>query len=319
MSVINDDNKKKEEIQIEFNDNKSINSKKTVKPGMDEGINLYGFQLPKVEGDKAIKCWNCESLLMVKSEWKVVQCPTCEKICKIPNERPPDNNPQVRLNNNMNHMNLNMPYVYAIIICPFCKTDNKVRSNSEHMICFRCHNSMNVVKEKNTNSLSINTDKVQFNYSKVGTAPQKSVRFSDMFFPDPMYFPGYYPIGSSYSPLYPQNDPAEVDAYYRRKLNYEMFKHHIEKNKEQKIRDNKKPLMDRLYQIRNSLQLDSNNTNYNINNNYIINSDKYTNNYNTHNNNIETGFEDKIKDIKNKLTNSKRNKNQAVYNSLVNI
>jgi hypothetical protein len=311
MSVINDDkNKKKEDLKIEFDDNQSIHSKKPVKPGMDEGINLYGFQLPKVEGDKAIKCWNCESLLMVKSEWKVVQCPTCEKICKIPNDKPPENS-QIRLNNNMNHMNLNMPYVYAIIICPFCKTDNKVRSNSEHMICFRCHNSMNVVKEKNTNTISINTDKSHFNYGKVGTAPQKSVRFSDMFFPDPMYFPGFYPIGSSYSPLYPQNDPAEIDAYYRRKLNYEMFKHHIEKSKEQKNKHIKKPIMERLSQIRNSLQLESINTFNNLNN-----SEK---NYINNNNNIETGFENKINDIKNRLLNSKKNKNQAIYNSLVNI
>ena len=51
------------------------------------GENLSGIQIPKAQGDKTIKCWNCESLLMVKEEWNVVQCPTCEKVCKIPEDK----------------------------------------------------------------------------------------------------------------------------------------------------------------------------------------------------------------------------------------
>ena len=33
--------------------------------------------------------------------------------------------------------------------------------------------------------------------------PKKTLRFSDVFFPDPMFYPGYYPI-NSLSPLYPE-------------------------------------------------------------------------------------------------------------------
>jgi hypothetical protein len=72
-----------------------------------------GVNIPYVKGDKTIQCWNCESILVVKEEWTVVQCPNCEKINKIP-KRPQQNNvPNIRFNNNLNHFDLNLPYVVS--------------------------------------------------------------------------------------------------------------------------------------------------------------------------------------------------------------
>lgn len=50
------------------------------------------------------------------------------------------------------------------------------------------------------------------NYPNQFTAPPKSMRISDLYFPDPMFYPGYYPsgmnpYGGGYNP-YPSNIPV---------------------------------------------------------------------------------------------------------------
>jgi hypothetical protein len=77
----------------------------------------------------------------------------------------------------------------VIIVCPFCKTENKVKKDSEHVICYKCHNSVNIQKDNRGSSLSQYQNKANNN----GPPQNKSMRFSDMFFPDPMFNPGYYP------------------------------------------------------------------------------------------------------------------------------
>ncbi len=46
---------------------------------------------------------------MVKEEWSVVQCTNCEKVNKIPGTD--DVNKQIRLNDNLNHFDIHLPYV----------------------------------------------------------------------------------------------------------------------------------------------------------------------------------------------------------------
>jgi uncharacterized CHY-type Zn-finger protein len=64
---------------------------------------------------KTIVCWNCQSVLMVKEEWGVVQCTNCDKMNRVPGSGNDVNN-QVRINNNMNHFDVYMPYVVRIYI-----------------------------------------------------------------------------------------------------------------------------------------------------------------------------------------------------------
>ena len=103
-------------------------------------------KIPNIHGEKTMVCWNCASVLMVKDEWSVVICTNCGKINRVPGTE--DNiDSAIRLNDNMNHFDLYVPYVYAVITCPFCQTENKVRKDAEHIVCFQCHNSYNIQKE----------------------------------------------------------------------------------------------------------------------------------------------------------------------------
>ena len=103
-------------------------------------------KIPYIHGEKTIICWNCVSVLMVKEEWSVVRCTNCGKINRVPGTE--DNiDGAIRLNDNMNHFDLYVPYVYAVITCPFCQAENKVRKDAEHVICFQCQNSYNIQHE----------------------------------------------------------------------------------------------------------------------------------------------------------------------------
>lgn len=103
-------------------------------------------KIPNIHGEKTIVCWNCLTVLMVKDEWSVVRCTNCDKINRVPGT---ENNvdSMIRLNDNMNHFDLYVPYVYAVITCPFCQSENKVRKDAEHVVCFQCHNSYNIQHE----------------------------------------------------------------------------------------------------------------------------------------------------------------------------
>ncbi len=68
------------------------------------------MQDPNVKGEKTIVCWNCQTVLMVKEDWNVVQCTNCDKINRIPNA-PNDVNNQIKVNDNLNHFDLYLPYV----------------------------------------------------------------------------------------------------------------------------------------------------------------------------------------------------------------
>jgi hypothetical protein len=221
-------------------------------------------------GEKTIKCWNCEAMMKVKEEWKVVQCPTCEKICKIPTNNIHYNLNNIKYNDNINHFDVNVPYVYILVMCPFCKTDNKLKVGLEHMICYRCHNSVNITPDKTNiqinnsnmrndyynNSNNHSKNQLNFNQPNANYPMRKSMRFSDLFFPDPMFYPGYYPTANSVSPLFPEYDPYAMAEYLDKKNKYNLFMYHIEKNKEKK-KSQESSLMNRIREIKHELKLDS--------------------------------------------------------------
>lgn len=67
-----------------------------------------------------------------------------------------------------------------MVTCPFCKTDNKCRKDAEHIVCFKCKHSFSVLQ-----------DEPKPNPRPAVNFPKS--RVNDMFFPDPMNYPGYYP------------------------------------------------------------------------------------------------------------------------------
>ncbi len=94
--------------------------------------------------EKVIVCWNCLTVVKVKEEWNIVECSFCHKLNRVPHEDT-DNKPDlIKLDKNFNHFELNIPYVYSIVSCPFCFTENRYRKNAEQVICYKCQHSIPV-------------------------------------------------------------------------------------------------------------------------------------------------------------------------------
>ena len=141
----------------------------------------------KKEDEQTIVCWNCLTVLAVKSDWGIVQCTNCDKFNRIPKEKPEP--PQtINLNTNKNHFDVVAPYVYAVMTCPYCQSENKVRKEAEHIICFKCFNSFSI---ENPTIKCISSKKPL-------SIPSKCTRISDLYFPDPMMYPGKYSMPQYY-------------------------------------------------------------------------------------------------------------------------
>lgn len=81
---------------------------------------------------------------MIKDEWGIVQCTNCNKFNRIPGEEGDKNRDMLSLDDNKNHFEICAPYVYVIMTCPYCQSENKVRKEAEHVVCFKCHNSFSI-------------------------------------------------------------------------------------------------------------------------------------------------------------------------------
>jgi hypothetical protein len=129
-------------------------------------------------------CWNCLSVLTVKPTWGIIQCPHCDKFNRVPDC---DEGEKLRLKLDKNNFDIASPYVFVIMTCPFCKEDNKVKKETEHVVCCNCYNSFSI---ENPTIKCISSNKPVTIHNKV-------TRVSDINFPDPMYFRGYYPQPNS--------------------------------------------------------------------------------------------------------------------------
>ena len=183
----------------------------------------------------AIKCWNCQNINIAKNYWNVFKCPVCNVINKIPK-------PLSKLDEILNYLRATQPITYAddkktipilsyLVVCPFCKTDNKVRECACFCICYKCRNKWTIKRPEdnennNNDNIENNVPKVKNNEGnyyrydtkrKIVYPPNKILRYSDMFFPDPMFYPGYYPI-NSLSPLYPEYINPYDDEIYKLRM-----------------------------------------------------------------------------------------------------
>ena len=102
-----------------------------------------GIQVQKPNPDKTVVCWNCLSVLVVRDEWNVVECSECGKLNRVPHEDFPGDT-KISLHESFNHFDLNIPYIFGIVVCPFCRTENRFRRDANHVVCYKCHHSFNV-------------------------------------------------------------------------------------------------------------------------------------------------------------------------------
>jgi len=152
---------------------------------MDENDeNLLNNNGPNSQPEKSMVCWNCLSVLTVKPTWGIIQCPNCDKFNRVPDC---DEGEKLRLKLDKNNFDIASPYVYVIMTCPFCKEDNKVKKETEHVVCCNCYNSFSI---ENPTIKCISSKKPVTIHNKV-------TRVSDINFPDPMFFRGYYPQPNS--------------------------------------------------------------------------------------------------------------------------
>ena len=115
-----------------------------------------------------------------KPTWGIVQCPNCDKFNRVPDC---DEGEKLRLKFDKNNLDIASPYVYVVMTCPFCKEDNKVKKETEHVVCCNCYNSFSI---ENPTIKCISS-------KKPVTISNKVTRVSDINFPDPMFFRGFYP------------------------------------------------------------------------------------------------------------------------------
>ena len=170
--------------------------------------------IPEIDsGHLAIKCWNCNNVNIVKGNLKNIKCSICQEINKIPKpihkfDEILDYLRAAQLRN-FGDEKKTIPLTHYVVNCPYCNTENKIRENALYCICYRCDNRW-TIKRPQDDDISLNPpqDKnEEKNYYKYGKRKimefpkEKTLRFSDLFFPDPMFYPGFYPI-NSISPLY---------------------------------------------------------------------------------------------------------------------
>ena len=103
--------------------------------------NLLNNNGPNSQPEKSMVCWNCLSVLTVKPTWGIIQCPNCDKFNRVPDC---DEGEKLRLKLDKNNFDIASPYVYVIMTCPFCKEDNKVKKETEHVVCCNCYNSFSI-------------------------------------------------------------------------------------------------------------------------------------------------------------------------------
>ena len=97
----------------------------------DNDENLLNNNGPNSQPEKSMVCWNCLSVLTVKPTWGIIQCPHCDKFNRVPDC---DEGEKLRLKLDKNNFDIASPYVYVVMTCPFCKEDNKVKKETEHVV-----------------------------------------------------------------------------------------------------------------------------------------------------------------------------------------
>ena len=126
-----------------------------------------------------LTCYNCLSVLLVRKDWNFIRCGECQKINRIPKAQITEN-----YNNNSYYQEDNdligdIPYLYGLVNCPFCATENKIRKEAKRVTCYNCGNNFTV------NGYANDKIKRLSEYEK-NKYPNYFIRYKE-------YIPIYYP------------------------------------------------------------------------------------------------------------------------------
>ena len=99
-------------------------------------------------GDLAIKCWNCDNINICNYNMNIIQCPVCNEMNKVPKvmDRIDELLMLAKANTCTSYADINhtVPLVNYIVVCPYCKCDNKVRETACFCICYMCKNKWTI-------------------------------------------------------------------------------------------------------------------------------------------------------------------------------
>ena len=97
------------------------------------------IKLDRGKREKTVVCWNCQSLLMVKEGWQIVECSECNKLNRISTSQ---NEGTRNIDVGKSYGNLNnkgdVPYMYGIVICPMCESENRFSKYATNINCYKC-------------------------------------------------------------------------------------------------------------------------------------------------------------------------------------
>ena len=124
-------------------------------------------------------CYNCLSVLLIRKDWNFTRCGECQKINRIPKAQITENVTKDSYYIEDNDLIVDIPYVYNLVNCPFCATENKIRKEAKRITCYNCGNSFLV------NGSSNDRIKRLSEYEK-NKYPNYFMRYKE-------YIPIYYP------------------------------------------------------------------------------------------------------------------------------
>ena len=107
----------------------------------DFNRNLNGeIKLNKDRQEKTVVCWNCQSLLLVKEGWQIVECSECNKLNRIAPSNDINQTRNIDVGRSYGNLNIkgDAPFMYGIVVCPMCETENKFSKYDTNVNCYKC-------------------------------------------------------------------------------------------------------------------------------------------------------------------------------------
>jgi hypothetical protein len=162
------------------------------------------------------------------------------------------------------------------MLCPFCKEENKVLKTADHLICYKCKNSVYIQKDKRRrpqNTLNPFSGQVHENnpfrynnYIEPKSLNYPNVYITNPYVPYQMHIPNipynsynpytpYAPYAPNYFPAYPhvQRQPLynkqALDVFAYSKAKYEVYKTALERD----YKDKNDTLTSKIKNLNNSL------------------------------------------------------------------
>lgn len=173
--------------------------------------NLNSLSIPydkSIQNKYTLECWNCKSPIYIEQHCQQFECGNCHRMNKMPQKLINEiyfsqKLKNYRYNSYKNHLDMVLPLPYVIVVCPFCKGENRVQNGKKVMICFICGRGISVdtneerVQKGDMVSLNPNSKYYRFEQGKLNRMvpyPNVVASVNKIFFPEPICYgnEGYY-------------------------------------------------------------------------------------------------------------------------------